>query len=62
LLVYLPHLDYDQQRFGPESPDGEPRGCYLEAEWRRENPLHKAIWPHRNQKFRRNDVTLPFTA
>ena len=23
LLTYLPHLDYDHQRFGPESPEGE---------------------------------------
>ena len=23
LLVYLPHLDYDHQRFGPEGPEAE---------------------------------------
>ena len=36
VMAYLPHLDYDLQRFGPDSPAGRPRGGRTRrAPWRR---------------------------
>ena len=31
MLVYLPHLDYDHQRFGPEGPEAASAARDLDA-------------------------------
>ena len=32
MLTYIPHLDYDHQRFGPDSPQGEQALQDMDAE------------------------------
>ncbi|MBP90041.1 MAG: alkaline phosphatase family protein [Planctomycetaceae bacterium] len=49
LLTYLPHLDYDHQRYGPQSPQGEAALRDMDAEAGRlidratENGMHIAV-------------------